>query len=138
MEEKTISYQKDELTVYWKPALCMHSKKCWKNLPAVFKPTEKKWIQLENASIEAIKNQVDQCPSGALSYNKNQSQMHEEKKELEISISKNGPILIDGNVRIATANGEIIKKSKVALCRCGASNNKPFCDGQHNKVGFKA
>jgi len=57
--------------------------------------------------------------------------------KLHIKPVKDGPILLDGNVTIVNSSGrESWRGSKVALCRCGESNNKPFCDGQHRKVGF--
>lgn len=134
MEEKVVTYSKGNLKVYWKPKLCMHSKKCWKNLPEVFKPDEKKWIQLEHASEEDIKHQVDQCPSGALSYAK----PDEKNESIEIQVTANGPLIINGKVNIKLPAGNSEVKNKVALCRCGASSNKPYCDGEHNKIGFKA
>lgn len=65
------TYSKEELTVIWQPHLCTHSKKCWKGLLAVFDPREKPWIQLDGAANPQIKQQIDQCPSKALSYQSN-------------------------------------------------------------------
>ena len=49
----------------------------------------------------------------------------------------NGPLLVEGDVEVFAADGTSIKKApKMWLCRCGQSNNKPFCDGTHNKAGF--
>ena len=61
-------YTNGEITVVWKPELCAHAGVCVKTLPQVYKPDEKPWIQIENATSEELKNQVTQCPSGALSY----------------------------------------------------------------------
>ena len=61
--------------------------------------------------------------------------------EVKISIRDNGPALIEGPVDIAWADGTPVEtggKNVIALCRCGASANKPFCDGQHSKIGFQA
>ena len=59
--------------------------------------------------------------------------------KLEINSVKNGPLLLNGNVTIVNGSGrESWRGNKTALCRCGASNNKPFCDGQHKKVGFSS
>jgi CDGSH-type Zn-finger protein len=56
---------------------------------------------------------------------------------LEIRPVKDGPILLNGNVTILNGSGrEAWRGNKTALCRCGESNNKPFCDGQHKKAGF--
>nr|WP_299382295.1 (4Fe-4S)-binding protein [Allomuricauda sp.] len=61
-------YSNGELTVVWKPKLCEHAGICVKTLPKVYNPREKPWIKPENASTEELRNQIDQCPSGALSY----------------------------------------------------------------------
>ena len=56
---------------------------------------------------------------------------------LRIKGIKDGPLLLEGNFSIAASSGrEAWRGSKAFLCRCGASENKPFCDGQHKKVGF--
>lgn len=68
MEEKTIQYSNEDLTVLWKPHVCIHSKHCWKELGEVFKPSERPWVNMKGATSQRIREQVDACPSGALSY----------------------------------------------------------------------
>ncbi|HZZ75792.1 MAG TPA: (4Fe-4S)-binding protein, partial [Puia sp.] len=63
-ETKTIKYGNEEITVLWKPEFCQHSTRCWKQLPQVFKPSIKKWIDPDGAPSERIREQVEQCPSG--------------------------------------------------------------------------
>ena len=67
-ETKTIKYANGEITVGWKPDFCQHSTRCWTQLPQVFKPTERKWIDPDGASPERIEQQVMECPSGALTF----------------------------------------------------------------------
>ncbi len=67
-ETKTIKYANGEITVGWKPDFCQHSTRCWTQLPQVFKPSEKKWIDPDGASAERIDQQVKECPSGALTF----------------------------------------------------------------------
>jgi len=67
-ETKTIRYANEEITVVWKPAFCEHSTRCWKQLPQVFRPSVKKWIDPNGASPERIEEQVARCPSGALEF----------------------------------------------------------------------
>ena len=57
-----------------------------------------------------------------------------------ITVRKNGPYLVSGPVEVRDADGNAYaaKEGTVALCRCGASTKKPFCDGTHSKVGFQA
>lgn len=71
-KEISINYKNNDITVVWKPKVCTHSKKCWKELSAVFKPLEKPWVKMDGATSEQIVKQVDCCPSGALSYYKNE------------------------------------------------------------------
>lgn len=68
MREAKINYSNDEVTIAWKPKLCIHSGICFKGLPLVFDPRRKKWIDPNGASTDEIINQVKKCPSGALSY----------------------------------------------------------------------
>jgi len=60
---------------------------------------------------------------------------------VKISIRPNGPYLVEGDVELADVNGNKVDttgRPKIALCRCGASVTKPFCDGTHSKIGFQA
>ncbi|MBT8274391.1 MAG: (4Fe-4S)-binding protein, partial [Bacteroidia bacterium] len=69
MENEIVKeYSNSEMTIIWKPKTCIHSAECVKRLPEVYKPNEKPWIQMENAGTEALKTQIDACPSGALTY----------------------------------------------------------------------
>ena len=63
-----VNYSNDEITVVWKPHLCIHSTHCFKELPSVFKPLQRKWVDVNGASSDSIIVQVKRCPSGALSY----------------------------------------------------------------------
>lgn len=127
------SYLKDSLEVGWDSSKCMHAKKCWKELPQVFDPRNKPWINLDGASEEEIIKQVKSCPSGALSLPKQILNT----TNMKLNVAKNGPILISEACEITLANGETKKTDgPVALCRCGHSKNKPFCDGGHKKEGF--
>ena len=69
-------YSNGELTIVWQPHLCIHSGICVKTLPKVYRPREKPWIKIGNASTEELKNQVSKCPSGALSYYLNDEIFH--------------------------------------------------------------
>jgi uncharacterized Fe-S cluster protein YjdI len=134
-------YSNDDITVVWKPDACIHSAICWRNLSKVFDPRRRPWINLEGADTEAIKAQIDRCPSGALSwFLKEELPTGPEHVDAEtlVEATPNGPLLVYGNVRVKDAAGNEVTKHKVtAFCRCGASANKPYCDGSHQKVGFE-
>lgn len=136
-------YSNGEITIVWKPSLCIHSGICVHKLPEVYQPQEKPWIKIGAASTTELVEQVKTCPSGALSYyyTKNREKMkqqgNEKSQETEILISKNGPLLVKGNFVLLDAERNPIKSEGViALCRCGASANKPYCDGSHARIGF--
>jgi uncharacterized Fe-S cluster protein YjdI len=148
MPLSTIKYTNGEVTVLWKPDTCIHSRICWTQLKEVFDPTKKPWVKIDGASTERIIEQVRKCPSGALSYvlkdenasadNKQPGIVSETAEIMNIQITPNGPIVVNTDCHITHSNGEVeIKKGVTSLCRCGASANKPYCDGSHNKIDFK-
>lgn len=135
-------YANDDLTVIWKPKLCIHAAECVKRLPEVYDPKAKPWIKPNNASAEALKTQIDACPSGALTYRMNTTETNNESKDQEdmstkVDVLKNGPLLVHGTIEVNNADGnKEVKERTTAFCRCGASTNKPYCDGTHNNNGF--
>ena len=68
MKEKEIEYRNEDITIVWKPSLCIHAANCVGSLPRVYQPKEKPWIKIENASTEELTAQLKTCPSGALTY----------------------------------------------------------------------
>ncbi|MDL2265736.1 (4Fe-4S)-binding protein [Parabacteroides sp. OttesenSCG-928-G07] len=66
--EKKIKYANEELTIIWQPELCQHAGVCVQALPNVYKPQERPWIKIDNATTEELIAQINKCPSGALSY----------------------------------------------------------------------
>ena len=142
MPRETFKYNNGDLTVVWKPNMCMHSTICFKGLDAVFNPTKRPWINMEGAAREAIIEQVKKCPSGALSYimssDTTSTNATTETQNLLIEVLPDGPLLVKNGCSITLSNGSTeLKEGSVALCRCGSSQNKPFCDGSHKKIGFK-
>ena len=123
----------------WKPRACIHSEVCRKTLPDVYKPDEKPWIKVDQASSEALKAQIDRCPSGALSYYINGEKTKEAPAaETKVQVLENGPLLVHGTLEVTDISGNTsTKENTTAFCRCGASNNKPYCDGSHSKIDFK-
>ena len=147
MSKETLKYTNDEVTVIWKPKVCIHSTICWKGLIEVFNPKERPWIKMDGATTEKIIEQVRRCPSGALSYYLNEEKaptvdtnkvVAEAANMLKVEVTPDGPYLIKTECLIVHSDGrEETKTGTVALCRCGASGNKPYCDGSHRKVGFQ-
>lgn len=139
-------YSNGHITVVWKPALCIHSTICWKGLLDVFNPNKRPWVNPYGASTERIIEQIDKCPSQALSYYRNdetqtEKDCKEEEKtatETEVTVLANGPLLIKGNIKVVDKNGDFTyKQGATAFCRCGATKTSPYCDGSHEKINFK-
>lgn len=147
MPKDTHNYTNGEVTVVWKPDVCIHSTLCWKGLIEVFNPKARPWVKMDGASTEKIIEQVRKCPSGALSYFMNAEIAGEDPGKVvaesahitKIEVTANGPYIVKTECVIVHSDGrEEIKNGKVALCRCGGSANKPYCDGNHRKNGFEA
>ena len=140
------SYSNGDVTIYWRPHLCIHSANCLIGLPKVFDNSIRPWIDPMGASSEEIIRVVNTCPSRALTYLKNCADAASDKVQAEgdpanavkVQILKNGPALIRGNYLITDSFGNKIHSDHevAAICRCGSSKKKPFCDGTHKKVGF--
>ena len=139
MTEKTKEYTNGEITIVWKPGTCIHSGKCVQGLPQVFHPKEKPWIKMDQATTDELINQVKACPSEALSYYVNgEKDQKTEASETSVEVLANGPLLVHGTCAVKKSDGTVeTKNNTTAFCRCGASANKPYCDGAHRKMGFE-
>ncbi len=144
MKDISKTYSNGEITIVWKPSVCIHSTLCWKGekgLKSVFNPMEKPWIKPHGADTEAIIERVTGCPSGALSFYFNDRQQEastESGSEPIVEVLPNGPLLIHGSIHLKHKDEASSLQNKVtAFCRCGASANKPYCDGSHQHNGFK-
>ena len=141
MSEITKKYTNGEVTIVWKPSICIHSAICFHGLGQVFDPQKKPWITPEKSTTEKIIDQVKKCPSGALSYYLNRDEGDESVKveaETIVETAPNGPLMVYGNVTIKDSKGNLTRKNNAtAFCRCGASSNKPLCDGSHKRIGFE-
>jgi uncharacterized Fe-S cluster protein YjdI len=134
----TRTYANDAIEVHWEPRLCIHVQNCVHKLPQVFKAEERPWIVVDGADADAIAATVEACPTGALHYRRLDGGAQEEASdETTVEPRSNGPLFVRGHLRIVDDDGAVIREdTRVALCRCGASGNKPFCDGSHRRIGF--
>ena len=131
-------YSTDEIVVEWEPTLCYHSHNCIRALPRVFDPDRRPWVDIEAASADEIEAAVARCPSGALRTRRVGVPEPKREQPLEVRASAQGPLLVRGGVRVLDAEGNVLYEGeKTALCRCGGSQNKPFCDGTHKTNGFE-
>ncbi len=130
-------YTNGEVTITWDPSKCIHAGNCVRGLPQVFQPKERPWIRIDAAHTKQLIDQIKNCPSGALGYYMNTAEPAGEgdgDQPTIIEIVDDGPILIHGSIDLKfNARTMQLKKKITALCRCGQSSNKPYCDGSHRK-----
>jgi uncharacterized Fe-S cluster protein YjdI/CDGSH-type Zn-finger protein len=128
----------DAIEVHWEPKLCIHVRNCVRGLPHVFDAERRPWIDVDAADADAIAATILTCPTGALHFRRlDGGAQEEEPSAATVEPRPNGPLFVRGRVRIVDNEGRLIREdTRLALCRCGASGNKPFCDGSHRRIGF--
>lgn len=120
--------------LYFDGSKCIHSRNCVLHRPDVFVPNvEGEWIHPENADGGELNALAENCPSGAIRFVSNSKS---ERKPLvnTLHIRENGPYALSAEIEF---NGQELG-SRLTLCRCGASANKPYCDGSHSAINFQA
>jgi len=142
VKNKRRDYVGKEITIHDNRKICSHAKECVNNLPSVFKLGSKPWIDSDGSKMQDIINTVRKCPSGALSYSIDGIEYRDPKEQRDpiLTVLKNGPYYITGGIDLIGENiefGEGASKEHYTLCRCGTSENKPFCDGTHRTINFK-
>ena len=136
---KRKTYTSDPIDVTFDARRCIHAAQCSSNLRAVFDPKQRPWIQPQNADADAIARVVEGCPSGALRYERKDGGSAEKPPGNAITAGADGPLWVTGDIVIRdAADNDRFRDVRVALCRCGASANKPFCDNSHLDKQFKA
>lgn len=115
---------------------CIHSRQCVLSRPDVFVPNvEGEWIHPDNATPEELAALAVSCPSGAIVVERLDGGPNEAAPIVNLArVRENGPIALHGELEI---EGQA-PRFRATLCRCGASKQKPFCDGSHTAAGFQA
>ena len=141
VKDRRKNYVGKKITIHDNRKICSHAAECVNNLPSVFKFDGRPWIRPDEAKVQQIIDVVNKCPSGALSYSIDGVEYRDQNKRTPmVTILKDGPYAITGGVDLLGENipfAEGYSKEHYTLCRCGASNNKPFCDGAHRTINFK-
>lgn len=132
------TYEGTEITILDNRGICSHAGYCTDSLPKVWQMGVEPWINPDAASTEEIIKTIKKCPSGALSYSMNSRLHNSWHSDADIYITKNGPYKVKGEINLKnTELFEGMSSDHYALCRCGQSRNKPFCDGSHWYSGFR-
>ncbi len=132
------SYAGKRITVLDNRALCAHAGFCTDELESVFRQHDEPWIAADGAEAEEIIATIRKCPSGALSYAIDGVEADAPERPPMVTVTDNGPYAVTGGIELMGADfGDGASTEHYTLCRCGASKNKPFCDGSHWNVGFR-
>ena len=133
------AYENTSIRVFWDSSRCIHSGKCIRNLSAVFDSGRAPWVDVDASDAQTIADTVELCPTGALEYERLDGGPQETVPEVPVIVPRvNGPLLVHGKVRVQTRQGDVFDEGgRMALCRCGASSNQPFCDNSHRETRFR-
>jgi CDGSH-type Zn-finger protein/ferredoxin len=139
---KRKSYVGKKITIHDNRKICSHAAECVNNLPSVFRLNQRPWIDpdQETTETEKIIETIKKCPSGALSYSIDGIEYRDYDGKPLVKVSKDGPYLVSGEIELIIGEAEFpedVSREHYTLCRCGASSNKPFCDGSHSTINFK-
>jgi len=136
---KCIKYAGEEADVTWHGDLCIHIGECGRAKGDLFVGGRKPWCQPDTVSEEDVEDVILRCPTGALSVEKKDGTNPETASaENTVHVAYNGPLFVRGELEIEGAPEEIPGlKYRAALCRCGKSKNKPYCDNSHEAAEFR-
>jgi CDGSH-type Zn-finger protein/uncharacterized Fe-S cluster protein YjdI len=136
MKSRISTYRGAAIEVTYDLARCIHVSDCIRSLPGVFDPSGSPWVRIEGAPAAEVAETVMLCPTGALKFKRLDGGPGEEPAAVNtVRIAPRGPLYLRGRIRILSEEAPV-EDSRAALCRCGASKNKPFCDGRHERTGF--
>lgn len=136
-QNRRVDYLGKRITIHDNRGICSHAGFCTERLKAVFRMGREPWIDPDGASVEEIVETIKKCPSGALSYSIDSVEHRDQDREPMVTVTDDGPYAVSGGIElIGIAFGAGASKEHYTLCRCGASKNKPFCDGSHWEVEF--
>lgn len=156
-------YTNGEITVYWKPGACVHASYCYRELIEVFDPGRRPWVDMSGSTTERIIEVVNMCPTEALAWKWNDDEKNKnisldqtnhivfrrpelmestnnegDERPLSVKVMTDGPIVLKGDFTfVYNGTRKQVKEGILSVCRCGASDHMPFCDGIHRKIGYE-
>jgi CDGSH-type Zn-finger protein/uncharacterized Fe-S cluster protein YjdI len=136
MSNKPEEYTGKTVSIRFDGGRCIHSRNCVLGLPSVFQANARgPWITPDNGSVEDLIAAARSCPSGAITYERHDGGAAEQAPDVNvIRVLENGPLAVRADIHIQGQE----PRTRATLCRCGKSNNKPFCDGTHRETDFTA
>jgi len=139
MADKLHEYRGKDIIVRWSSRRCIHVAECIRGLGIVFDTRRVPWVTPDSASADKVAEVVMCCPTGALHFERIADGSREPVPDSNsVEVVPHGALYFRGNIDVLNRNGEVVlTDTRVALCRCGGSDNKPFCDGSHRQRKFR-
>lgn len=136
MAAKIESVRGTRVTIHFDSSRCIHARNCVLSRPDVFVPNvEGEWIHPDNATPDEVAALAANCPSGAITHERHDGAGNETPPRVNtVRVRENGPLAVHADIRMADGTTMF----RATLCRCGASARKPYCDGSHTNVDFRA
>ncbi len=137
-DKKIYTYKGADADVHWDGRLCIHIGECGRSDGELFENGRNPWCQPDLSETPYVLDVVTRCPTGALTISrKDDGPVETAPAENTVVVANNGPLYVSGDLAVAGAANDMEGVTfRAALCRCGQSKNKPFCDNSHEKAGF--
>ncbi len=137
-DEKVLDFSGEAVDVHWDGRLCIHVAECGQAEGDLFETGRKPWCLPDRVASEEVAEVCERCPSGALTYSDKSGRSESPPAENTVSVTYNGPLYLSGELQIADAPDDMPGvRFRAALCRCGKSARKPFCDNSHLEARFE-
>lgn len=136
MEEDIHEYHGEDVEVTYDHNRCIHVRACVEGLPGVFDPARRPWVAPDDADADEVAAVVERCPTGALHYERTDGGPAEAVPATNtVTATADGPLYLRGDVELRTRDDDtLLEDTRVALCRCGHTMNRPLCDNSHARV----
>jgi CDGSH-type Zn-finger protein/uncharacterized Fe-S cluster protein YjdI len=131
MDEDRHDYPGERIDVTYDAERCIHVRACVEGLPTVFDVDRRPWVDPDAAGADEVARVVERCPTGAL--------VHDGDEDVParnaVVVVKDGPVHLRGDLDVRDASGDpVTRETRLAVCRCGRSGNRPLCDGSHERT----
>lgn len=137
-DKKVHKFAGRNIDVSWDARLCIHIAECGQAKGDLFVTGREPWCVPDCVSEAEVRDVVERCPSGALTYHDRIGGLERPAAENIVSVAYNGPLFVSGDMELQGAPADMPGvRFRAALCRCGHSHNKPFCDNSHERAAFR-
>lgn len=137
--DRVHAFEAPGITVTWSRRRCTHAAECVMNLPEVFEPGRRPWVEPALAAPDSVAHAVMRCPTGALHFERHDGGPAESLPTTNtVVVSRHGPLLLHGDLEVLGDDGRVmLRDTRAALCRCGLSKLRPLCDDSHHAARFR-